>query len=64
MSYDSDRKLRISVWNDLMFCQMLINRLTDDTENIDFKVTPVIADIKRLRRELLRVEKRVQDIGW
>ena len=47
-----------------MFCGELMNRLIDDTENIDFPKTVVQTDIRRLRRELLKVHKEIEEISW
>ena len=60
---ESDKK-RQGVYGDILFCGELMNRLIDDTENIDFPKTVVQADIRRLRRELLKVHKKIEEIAW
>lgn len=65
MGFDEDKKARIRIGNDILFCGELMARLVEDTnDKADFSKTQVMADIKRLRRELLRVHKELEKIWW
>ena len=56
---------RIKVFDDLIFYNELMKRLTEDTEDVCFSKTRVKADIKRLRRELLRTYKFIEEeLDW
>ena len=58
-------KVRIKIGNDILFCGELMARLVEDTnDKTDFSKTQAMADIKRLRRELLRVYKELETVWW
>lgn len=65
MGFDEDRKARVKIGNDILFCGELMARLVEDTnDKADFSKTQAMADIKRLRRELLRVYKELETVWW
>ena len=59
---DKDKKERVKMWDGLMFCNQMLNRLCDDVEKIDFKKTQVMSDIRKIRRELMKVYKIVENM--
>ena len=64
-SRKEDREKRVKVGDGLLFCGEIMARLIEDTtENIDFKKTQVMSDIRHLRRELHRVHELIKEIYW
>ena len=58
-------KKRVKIYNDLLFCNELMKRLCEDTEDVCFSKVRLKADIRRLRRELLRVHKFIEEeLKW